>query len=55
MYPQSALEALNYLRSQPDNEFIEFMLERECYGAVPYLSGKTSDGQWIILWDPENA
>ena len=55
MHPQSALEALNYLRSLPNSDFIEFMIERDFHGAVPYLSGKTRDGQWIILWEPDNA
>jgi hypothetical protein len=50
MYPQTALQALHYLKSLPDCDFIDFLIERECHGAAPYLSAKTREGQWIIAW-----
>ena len=50
MYPQTALQALHYLKSLPDCDFIEFCIERECHGATPYLSAKTREGQWVIAW-----
>jgi hypothetical protein len=52
-YPQTALEALRYLQSMPDCDFIEFSIARDCHGAPPYLYGKTRDGQWIIVWHSE--
>jgi hypothetical protein len=51
-YPKTALEALNQIKALPDHGFLDFMIERECYGAVPYLSGKTDQG-WCVLWSVE--
>jgi hypothetical protein len=53
MYPKSALQALHYLKSLPECDFIEFSIERECHGATPYLYGKTHEGQWVIVWSAE--
>jgi hypothetical protein len=53
MYPQSAIEALNFLKAQPDCDFVEFSIARECYGSIPYLYGKTKEGQWCIVWHPD--
>lgn len=52
MYPQSAIEALNQIKATQDHNFLEFAIERECYGAIPYLSGRTDQG-WTILWSVE--
>lgn len=52
MYPQTALQARDYLKSMPDCDFVEFSIVRECHGATPYLYAKTSDGQWVIAWHP---
>jgi hypothetical protein len=54
-YPQTALEALRYLQSLPDCDFVDFLIERDCHGATPYLSGKTREGQWIIVWEADHA
>ena len=51
-FPQSAQEALNQIKATKDHGFIDFAIERECYGATPYLSGKTDQG-WCVLWCPE--
>ena len=52
MYPQTALQARDYLKSMPDCDFVEFSIVRECHGATPYLYAKTSEGQWVIAWHP---
>ena len=52
-YPQTALQARDYLKAQPDCDFIEFSIVRDCHGAVPYLYAKTSEGQWVIAWHPD--
>ena len=49
-YPQTALQARDYLKAQPDCDFVEFSIVRECHGAIPYLYAKTSEGQWVIAW-----
>jgi hypothetical protein len=50
-YPQTAIEALNQLK-QIDHDYIELIIEQDCYGATPYLSGKTDQG-WSIVWHPD--
>jgi hypothetical protein len=50
MYPQTAIQALHYLKSMPDCDYVDFAIERECHGAIPYLYAKTSEGQWVIAW-----
>lgn len=50
MYPQSALDALNMLKKYP-HDYLEFSIIRECYGAEPYLMGRSESG-WQILWHP---
>ena len=53
MYPQTALQARDFLKAQPDCDFIEFSIVRDCYGAIPYLYAKTTEGQWVIAWHPD--
>lgn len=48
-YPKTALEALNQIKATQDHGFLDFAIERECYGATPYLSGLTDQG-WVVLW-----
>ena len=48
-YPKSALEALNQIKATKNHGFIDFMIERDCHGATPYLSGKTDQG-WSVIW-----
>jgi hypothetical protein len=52
MYPQTALEAFNYIKSIKDHGYLELLIERDSYGATPYLSGRTVDG-WTIAWHPD--
>jgi hypothetical protein len=47
-YPQTAIEALNQLK-QIKHDYLELIIERDCAGATPYLSGKTEQG-WTIVW-----
>ncbi len=51
MYPQTALQALNYLKNQPDCVFVDFSIEGAFFHQTPYLMGKTRDGQWVTAWD----
>lgn len=49
MYPKTVIEALNQIKANVDHGFLDFAIDRECYGANPYLSGLTDQG-WVILW-----
>jgi hypothetical protein len=51
-FPKTAIEALEQIKSNPNHGFKELILERECYGATPYLSGLTDQG-WCVLWSVE--
>jgi hypothetical protein len=51
MYPQTALQALNYLKTLPDCDFVDFSIEGAFFHQTPYLMGKTRDGQWVTAWD----
>ena len=50
-FPQTAVQAMEQLE-QLDHEYLELLIERDCYGATPYLSGRTDQG-WCILWSIE--
>ena len=53
MYPKTAQQARDYLKSMPDCDFVEFSIVGEYHGAIPYLYAKTIEGQWIIVWHPD--
>lgn len=50
-FPQTAVQAMEQLE-QLDHEYLELLIERDCHGAAPYLSGKTDQG-WCVLWSIE--
>jgi hypothetical protein len=49
MYPQTAREALDFCKSHPECDYVDFSIQ----GDRPHLKAKTRDGQWIVVWDED--